>query len=112
MESLLHREAGQWVVRNGDREIGRYVDADARSLFHYTALVFEDLEDATRYLEHTDDLTTDKVFDVLGDDLSRRGIDFSFPADPLADTAFISLLTDTYAMFPSTYPAEAPLDVR
>lgn len=26
MESRLHREEGQWSVRNGDREVGRYTD--------------------------------------------------------------------------------------
>lgn len=112
MHTRLHGENGAWVVRNGDTEIGRYTDGDVRTLFHYTALVFDDRRDADRYLDHTDDLTADKVFDILGDDLVRRGIEFEFPADPMTDRDFIALLTTTYAMAPAQYPADAPLDVN
>lgn len=111
LESMLHRVDGQWAVRNGDREIGRFADDETRSLFHFTALLFDDRADADRYLDHTDDLTVAKVFDVLGDDLTRRGIPFAYPFDPMSDPTFIALLTDTYAMAPKEYPAEAPLDV-
>ncbi|MEV3964225.1 hypothetical protein AB0M34_25615 [Nocardia sp. NPDC050193] len=72
MHTRLHGDNGQWVVRNGDTEIGRYTDRDVRTLFHYTALVFDDRRDADRYLDHTDE----KVFDILGDDLKRRGVEF------------------------------------
>ncbi|SFT00277.1 hypothetical protein [Saccharopolyspora flava] len=112
MDSRLHAEGGEWVVRNGDREIGRYTDGEVRTLFHYTALVFDDRADADRYLDHTDDLTPEKVFDVLGDDLSRRGIAFDFPADPMTNPEFIALLNNTYAVSPAEYPPEAPLDIR
>lgn len=83
-----------------------------RVLFHYTALVFDDRADADRYLDHTDDLTPAKVFDILGDDLRARGISFDFPDDPMTDPEFIALLNTTYAMCPAEYPPEAPLDVR
>ncbi|SLH73595.1 Uncharacterised protein [Mycobacteroides abscessus subsp. abscessus] len=112
MQTRLHGENGQWVVRNGDKEIARYTDGEVRTLFHYTALVFDDRRDADRYLDHTDDLTPAKVFDILGDDLVRRGKEFDFPTDPMTDREFIALLTDTYAMAPAEYPAEAPLDIR
>lgn len=110
--SRLHSEGGQWVVRNGDREIGRCTDGEVRTLFHYTALVFDDRADADRYLDHTDDLTPSKVFDILGDDLTRRGISFDIPEDPMRAPEFIALLNDTYAMSPAEYPPEAPLDIR
>ncbi|MFC8433575.1 hypothetical protein [Streptomyces sp. NPDC057253] len=100
-----------WVVRDGDTEIARFAHRDSRSLFHYTALVFEDLADVTRYLDHTDDLTFDKVFDVLIADLRARGVRFSEPSDPMTDRDFIALLTDVHAMAPREYPALAPLDV-
>ena len=112
MDSLLHADADEWVIRNGDTEIARYSGGDTRTLFHYTALVFDDLADVTRYLDHTDDLTFDKVFEVLIADLRVRGVRFSEPSDPMADRDFIALLTDVYAMAPRVYPAEAPLDVR
>jgi len=112
LESTLHRVDDEWSVRNGDTEIRRCVDAETRSLFHYTALLFDDRADADRYLDHTDDLTASQVFDMLGDDLTRRGVEFCFPEDPLTDPEFIGLLSRTYAMAPREYPAEAPLDVR
>ncbi|MGW9131905.1 hypothetical protein [Streptomyces sp. NPDC055681] len=113
MESLLSAYGDdEWVIRNGDTEIARYHHSDTRSLFHYTALVFDDLADVTRYLDHTDDLTLEKVFNVLIADLRARGITFSEPSDPMTDREFIALLTDTYAMAPREYPAEAPLNIQ
>ena len=50
-----------WMVRNGDDVIGRYTSTDTRVLFHYSALVFDDLADAKRYLDHNDDLTTERA---------------------------------------------------
>ncbi|WP_217231543.1 hypothetical protein [Streptomyces anulatus] len=110
--SLSSHGDDAWVVRDGDREIERFSHRESRSLFHYTALAFDDLADMTRYLDHTDDLTSDKVFEILVADLKTRGIRFSEPSDPMADREFVALLTDTYAMAPRNYPAEAPLDVH
>ncbi|MGW9131896.1 hypothetical protein [Streptomyces sp. NPDC055681] len=112
LESLLHHEEGQWVVRNGEREIARYEDKDMRSLFHYTALVFDDLLDVRRYLDHTDDLTHERVLGILMHDLKQKGISFPEPEDPMKDADFIALLNATYAMAPVTYPAEAPVARR
>jgi predicted enzyme related to lactoylglutathione lyase len=113
LESLLHREdTGDWVIRNGDQEIARYGDQDMRTLFHYTALVFDELPDVRKYLDHTDDLTHEKVFEILTHDLKRRGIEFAEPADPMTDPDFIALLNKTYEMAPKEYPKEAPLAVR
>ncbi|WP_413098248.1 hypothetical protein [Streptomyces sp. Inha503] len=113
MGSLLSADGeDEWVVKDGDTEIARFPHRDTRTLFHYTALAFDDLADVTRYLDHTDDLTFDKVFEVLMADLRARGVRFREPSDPMTDRGFVALLTDTYAMAPRVYPAEAPLDVR
>ncbi|CAM5642876.1 hypothetical protein GCM10010261_20910 [Streptomyces pilosus] len=109
LESRLHHEEGDWVIRNGEEEIGRFGDKDMRSLFHYTALVFDDLPDVRRYLDHTDDLSHDKVFGILMQDLKHKGASFREPEDPMTDTDFIAVLDKTYAMAPDTYPTEAPL---
>ncbi|MGW9131909.1 hypothetical protein [Streptomyces sp. NPDC055681] len=112
LESLLHHQGGQWVIRNGEKEIARYGDKEMRSLFHYTALVFDDLPEARRYLDHTDDLTHEKVLGILMHDLKQKGISFPEPADPMKDPDFIALLNKTYAMAPAEYPAEAPVARR
>lgn len=112
MDSQLYPDGDAWVVRNGGTEIARYAHRDTRSLFHFTGMVFDDAADVNRFLDHTDDLTTDKVFGVLLADLKTRDIRFTEPTDPMTDRDFIALLTEAYAMAPVEYPAEAPLDVH
>ncbi|MFG2960991.1 hypothetical protein ACGF5O_45635 [Streptomyces sp. NPDC048291] len=111
MGSLLSADGEDWIVKDGDTQITRFAHRDSRSLFHYTALVFDDLADVTRYLDHTDDLTFDQVFEILIADLKARGVRFTTPSDPMNDRDFVALLTDVHAMAPRGYPAEAPLDV-
>ncbi|MFE8013877.1 hypothetical protein ACFU3O_14185 [Streptomyces antibioticus] len=113
MGSLLSADGeDEWVVRDGGSEIARFPHRDTRTLFHYTALVFDDLAEVNRYLDHTDDLTFDQVFEMLIADLRARGVRLDEPSDPMNDRDFVALLTDAYAMAPRSYPAEAPLDVR
>nr|WP_237727080.1 hypothetical protein [Rhodococcus jostii] len=101
----------QWVIRNADEEIARYHDSEMRFLFHYGAYVFEDLADAKRYFEHTDDLTLDTALRMLSDDLRRRGVQFDESSHPMHDSEFVKILTRTYDMAPGSYPADAPLDL-
>ena len=111
--SKLHSSSdGTWSIRNGDKEINRFDDSEMRMLVHYTALLFDDLADVTRFQDHTDDLTFDKVFGMLVDDMHANGVKFDEPGEPMTDPTFIALLTDFYKMAPSQYPAEAPLEVR
>ena len=112
LNSLISGEGtDEWVVRNDGVEIARYHNDDMRFLVHYSAHVFDDMADLKRYFEHTDDLTVDQALDMLIDDMQARGVNFETPSAPLEDREFISLLTQTYAMAPAEYPAEAPLDV-
>ncbi|NLT30353.1 MAG: hypothetical protein GXX86_07840 [Propionibacterium sp.] len=102
----------QWILRNGDTEIGRFDEANRRALFHWTGLVFMDSAEVKEYLEHTNDLTLDKVFNMLMADLTERGVAYTEPDDPATDQAFIDLLTKTYALSPDEYPAEAPVNAK
>ena len=113
LTSELHSvEGNEWSIRTGDKEIRRLRHQDTRMLLHYTALLFDDLADVKRYQDHTDDITMEKVFGMLIDDMRAKGCTVTEPGDPLTDTTFISELTDFYKMAPSHYPAEAPLVVR
>nr|WP_138844309.1 hypothetical protein [Rhodococcus pyridinivorans] len=113
MTSQLYAAAdGEWSVRNGDKEIRRFGEADMRLLVHYTALLFDDADDVRRYHDHTDDLTPDKVFEMLIDDMRAKGHAIDEPSDPMNDMGFVARLTEFYKMAPSRYPAEAPLEVR
>lgn len=112
LESLLHSEGDEWVIRNEGSEIARYGSGDMRTLFHYTATVFDELADVRRYLDHTDDLTHDKIFEIVVHDLNKRGVSFAEPSEPLEDGTFIDLLNRTYETSPTSYPPEAPMAVR
>lgn len=102
----------EWVMRNDGVEIARFHEENRRALFHWTGLVFKDKAEVDTYLEHKDDLTLDKVFEILIADMKSKGISFTEPSDPLNDAEFIALLTRTYDMAPKEYPAEAPLNVK
>ncbi len=102
----------EWSVRNGDEEIRRFGVDEMRLLVHYTSLLFDDLDDVKRYQDHTDDLTREKVFGMLIDDMRAKGAVVDEPSDPMNDTAFVAQLTEFYKMAPRRYPADAPIDVQ
>lgn len=113
MTSTIHAVGSdQWSIRNGDTEIRRIHDGDTRMLLHYTALLFDDLDDVKRYQEHTDDLTQERVCAMLIADMRAKGVTVEDPVDPLTDTAFIAQCTAFYDMAPVNYPTEAPLEKR
>ncbi len=111
LDSVIAAEDPQhWVIRNGDQVIARHPVRDMRFLFHYGARVFRDLAEVSRYYDHTDDLDLETVFNLLIRDLRARGIRFTEPSDPLHDDEFVKTLATAYAVAPTAYPAEAPLD--
>lgn len=99
-----------WAIKNGEQVLATYPEREMRFLFHYGARVFDDLDELSRYYDHTDDLTEEIIFDILIHDLRSRGIAFAEPSDPLNDDAFVAVLKDAYAISPTSYPAEAPVD--
>lgn len=113
LSSVLEADGAEgWRVRDGDRVLARYAPSDMRILFHYSAHVFTDMADLKRYYDHTDDLNREQAFGMLMDDLKRRGIPFAVPTDPENDPEFVATLTRAYAMAPTGYHPDAPLDVR
>jgi len=98
-----------WVIRSDGETIARYATEQLRLLVHWDAELYTDLADLKRHVDHLDDLTTDRVFEIFVRDLQRRGVAFELPSDPLRDPGFIALLATTYDVPPSTYPAEAPV---
>ena len=113
LNSLLEPDGVDgWKVTTDGDTVARYAANEMRTLFHYSAHVFTDMADVKRYYDHTDDLTRDRAFEMMIADLKRRGVEFDMPSDPLSDRAFIATLTRTYAMAPTQFPAEAPLERR
>jgi hypothetical protein len=102
----------RWQIRTGDEVIARYATDDLRLLVHWDAELYSDLDDLKKHVDHLDDLTPDRAFEVFVRDLRERGVGFEMPTDPMRDPAFIGLLARTYDVGPTDYPAEAPVAVH
>lgn len=99
--------AGGWRIMTEGQVIQQIPAIESRYLFHWNAQVFMDLDELKVTLDHKDDLTHERVFDVFIADLRQRGITFEVPSDPMYDPAFIGLLTRTYDHgFPTHMPTE------
>lgn len=61
-----------------------------------------DLDEMSVALDHTDDLTHDKVFDIFLSEVRKRGIPFKTPSNPLRDPEFIQFLTSVFEPGPPT----------
>jgi hypothetical protein len=55
-----------------------------------------DLDEMKVALDHTDDLTHERIFDIFISELRARGVSFTMPSDPLQDPEFIQLLTKEF----------------
>lgn len=98
-----------WQITTDGKVIQQLPADEVRFLVHWSSEVYSDLDEMKKVMDHTDDLTHDKVFDLFMDDMKARGVEFDTPANPLRDEAFIRKLTATYdSGSPRTYPEEAP----
>ncbi|HWT13725.1 MAG TPA: hypothetical protein VN231_13305 [Allosphingosinicella sp.] len=88
--------ADGWRITTDGAIVKRLPESEMRFMIHWSAEVFMDRADLARALEHKDDLTHQKVFDIFLADLRARGIAARMPADPLGDRDFIALLTQSY----------------
>jgi len=96
--------SGDWLVRDGGREVSRYPFAAIRISVSWKAEVFAD-EGALRLREeHLDDLDLDRVVDRFLADLADRGTPLARPADPLGDPEFISALSEVHRLPDLVYP--------
>jgi hypothetical protein len=102
-------EPDRWSIRTGREVIARYATDQLRLLVHWDAELYSDVADLKKHVEHLDDLTTDRAFEIFVADLRAKGVPFEIPSDPLRDPRFIALLAQTYDVAPSSYPPEAPV---
>ncbi|MDX2276654.1 MAG: hypothetical protein NW206_14475 [Hyphomonadaceae bacterium] len=101
--------ADGWLITSNGEVIQKVPAKEMRFLVHWNAEVFADLGDLKQNLDHTDDISTDQVFDIFIKDLRARGVQFEMPTDPLRDPVFIALLNRTYDVgTPRIYPQDAP----
>jgi hypothetical protein len=112
LNSLIEADpqnASGWQITTDGEVIQRIPAREMRFLVHWGAEIYEDLEEMKKVMDHTDDLTIERIVDMFIRDMRERGIQCSEPGDPLHDQAFIAQLTSVYDVgTPRIYPEEAP----
>jgi hypothetical protein len=105
-------DEGDWVITTDSAVIRRYGPEQIRFLVHWNAEVYTDLDECRRVMDHTDDLTHERVIGTLIADLRRKGIAVTEPSDPLHDDDFIHTLLSTYTIAPTTDWIDRPDGLR
>lgn len=91
-----------WDVTTDGERVHRYQPHQIRFLAHWNAELYADLDELRKAMDHTDDLTHQRVVDVLLADLRSKGVKVSEPSDPLHDVDWIQALIHTYTIAPTT----------
>jgi hypothetical protein len=91
-----------WAITTDDDVIRRYQPEETRLLVHWSAELYSDMQELEKSLDHSDDLTTDLIFDRLIADMENRGLKVGEPSDPMHDSDFIRSLIATYTIAPTT----------
>lgn len=91
-DSLLHRVAGGWQMRNGAEVVGAGRDAVARITVSWKAEIHNDEAET----DQAGALTLGRVVDTFLADLRHRGVEVAAPDDPHHDPAWVRALSDAY----------------
>ena len=75
---------------------------EIRLLVHWNAEVYADMDEVKKVMDHTDDLTHDRVIATLLADMRGEGRAVAEPSDPFHDDDFIQALISTYTIAPTT----------
>ena len=99
-----------WVLKNGEQVIARHHTDELRFLVHWSAEVFEDLDELKKNMDGSANITHEQAIDTLIKDVRSRGIEIETPSDPFHDPVFIWKLNAAYDIGgPASYPEEAPV---
>jgi hypothetical protein len=90
-----------WVITTDGSVIKRYRPDQARLLVHWNAEVYSDMAEVEKVMDHSDDLTLERVVNTFLADLRARGVDVAEPSDPLRDVDFMQALMGTYDVAPT-----------
>lgn len=100
--SLRHDGDGRWSVRDGsDAAVASYRTSDLRYSVSWKAYCFADESERVAWADHSDDLSLDRILEVLDADLRARGL---LDGDRPEPTELGKLLIDTYIRFPASAP--------
>jgi hypothetical protein len=119
IEGLKHRslfelrsDDDEWVITTDGEVIRRYSPGQIRLLVHWNAEVYRDMDEVKKVMDHTDDLTHERVFETLIADMRSKGVEVDEPSDPFHDEAFIHTLLSTYTIAPTTDWLDDEIDNR
>lgn len=85
-----------WCITTDGEVIQHIAPQNMRYLLHWSANVYMDMEELKLALNHQDDLSHERVFDMFAADLKAQGYTVKLGDDPLNDRDFIRLLTQAY----------------
>jgi hypothetical protein len=91
-----------WDVATDGDVVHRYRPKQIRFLAHWNAELYADYEELEKVMDHTDDLTHERVVDTLLADLRSKGVTVSEPSDPFHDVDWIQTLMHAYTIAPTT----------
>jgi hypothetical protein len=91
-----------WDVLTDGERVHRYQSEKIRFLAHWSAELYSDMAELKKVMDHTDDLTHQRVVDVLLADMRGQGITVAEPNDPFHDVDWIQTLVNTYTIAPTT----------
>jgi len=94
---LSYEGGGTWRLGNGEKVVARYVWDDIRFSISWKAYCFADEAELRRVREHSEDLTRDRILDLLIADLRKRG---RLRREVPSGRALALLLIDEYIRFP------------
>jgi len=95
-------DRNDWAITTDGDVIRRYQPGEMRLLVHWSAEIYQDMDEVKKNMDHSDDLSHDIVFERLLADMRARGVSVAEPNDPLHDREFIRALIATYSIKPST----------
>ena len=104
---LRHKGGDAWCITDRDSTLAEFEYDALRISISWKARIFADEADECRYLDHTEDLRIESVFERFYADLRARGISFEVPDDPRRDSQLVEILSNTYMHEPTTTDAAA-----
>ena len=97
-----------WDITTDGEIIRTYRPDEMRLLVHWSAELYDSIDEVHKVMDHSDDLTHDIVFERLLADMRAKGTKVADPSDPLHDSEFIRALIGTYTIAPMTEWLDAP----
>jgi hypothetical protein len=102
---MISEGSGGWSIEDQGTIVRSYRADQVRISILWKALVFADARAARIYDEHLDDLTVQRVLDILTEGARQRGFDVSAITEPLEDPRFVALVDKAFPKLEVTHRA-------